>query len=348
MTEHNKMLNSALKLYETGKSNYTKDKTLARKCFMLSLETLTKLKGNNIDLDIIQTTEIDCIKMLNNTENIFDLVSKNKIDIIKDIKNINFREINSKGNTILHHAIDVGDTGIIKELLKKSILIDSVNGNGHTLLEYACLKKDPNIIHFLATHGANIEKHLFFRKGDSKYYLNKCDIDIAILLKLVVSNTLKPRITSIDKTIFNQFDFLEKYINPSELIGLDKFTMKDLINGLNYMFYNKPVSTTFKQIILEEIETYEQLKTHKLCNYNIIDILLSNMIPFINYPFNISSNFILKNEIKYLIKHIIKTNKKDFKNILLLKLFDIYIQNNLFPEDYIGIIVFNILYKIKL
>ena len=47
------------------------------------------------------------------------------------------------------------------------------------------------------------------------------------------------------------------------------------------------------------------------------------------------------------MKNILRYNKKDFKNILMTKLFDYYIQTGLFPEDYIGIIVYNILSKIN-
>ena len=353
----NDMLNNALKLYETGKKNYTKDIKLAKRCFTLSLETLNKLKNTkNIGEyeSLIQITEDECNKMLlhsKNSENIFDLISKNDINTIRNINNINFREINSIGNTILHHAIDVGDTGIIKELLKKGGMIDTVNGNGHTLLEYSCLKNDPNIIYFLTNHGANIEKHLFFRKGNNKYYLNRCDIDIAILLKLITSNSLKSdNITSnnITSNTNSQFSFLEKYFNVNELLGLDKFTIKDMIIGLDYMFKNKTTGATYKQIIIDELDSYENYNKINACKYNKVDIILTNLVPFINYPFNISSIFLIKNEIKYLIKNILKINKKDFKNLLLSKLFDIYVQTNLFPEDYIGIIVFNILSKIKL
>jgi hypothetical protein len=59
-----------------------------------------------------------------------------------------------------------------------------------------------------------------------------------------------------------------------------------------------------------------------------------------------ASIFLLKNEIKYLIKNILKNNKT-FKDELMEKLFDIYIKPNLFQEDYIGIIVYNILSKIE-
>ncbi len=47
------------------------------------------------------------------------------------------------------------------------------------------------------------------------------------------------------------------------------------------------------------------------------------------------------------MNYILKNNKKEFKNILMIKLFENYIQTGLFPEDYIGIIIYNILSKIN-
>jgi hypothetical protein len=326
------ILENAMKLYNAGKEQYNTDKKLATKCIELSLDKLNKIKNTKFGSyykDMIQTTEVDCQRLL--TENIFKFIDINDLNKIKELTNINFREINSNGNTVLHHAIDVGDTGIIKELLKKGGLIDSVNGHGHTLLEYACLKKDPNIINFLVLHGASMEKHLFFRKGNTKYYLNKSDIDMAILLKLIISKSFK-------STIYTKFDFLEKYFSLSDLIGLDKFTIKDLLCGLHAMFDNKDSYDVYKTIIIEELDNYETMKKVS-CPYNKIDIVLLNIIPFINYPFNISSMFLLKNEIKYLINNILndenKSHEKEFKNLLLSRLFECYIQTNLFQEDYI-------------
>ena len=195
------------------------------------------------------------------------------------------------------------------------------------------------MISFLLQHGANMQKHLFFRKGEAKYYLNKSDIDIAILLKLVIVNSVSSKTDSQ-----YSFSFLDKYFSQNELIGLDKFTIRDLIAGLNNMFIGKESYKTYKTILIEELDNYEEYKQVR-CIHNKIDIVLTNMVPFINYPYNIASIFLLKNEIKYLMNNILNNNKKDFKNILMTKLFDTYIQNNLFTEDYIGTIVFNILSK---
>jgi hypothetical protein len=307
-----------------------------------------KLNPVNINITIANT-EAECIKYLTMPPNVFDLVTKNNLEAIKNIEHINFREINANGNTVLHHAIDVGDMGILKEMFKKGGMIDTVNGNGNTLLEYACLKKDPNIIAFMANHGANMQKHLFFRKGDNKFYLNKSDIDMAIMLKLIIINRLKVKNDTNEKSDYSSFIFLEKYFNLSELVGFDKFTIRDVLIGLHQMFNNKESYKSYSQIINEDLIEYENNKYDKInkCIYTKIDIVLSNIVPFINYPFNIASIFIVKNEIKYLMKNILRYNKKEFKNILMTKLFENYIQTGLFPEDYIGIIVYNILSKIN-
>ena len=345
MTEHN-TLENAIKLYQVGKDNYIKDEKLAKQCIMLSLEKLNNLKeskqSNNFK-HIIQTTEAECHKLLNSKEHfdIFKLITINDLSSIKNIELVNFREINSNGNTVIHHAIDIGDIGIMKELLKKGGYIDSVNGNGNTLLEYACIKGDPNIINFLVQHGANMAKHVLFRKGNKKYYLNKPDIDMAILLKLIVTN-------SFNHTSYIQFKFLEKYFNLTELIGLEKFTILDLLIGLENMFNKKESYNTYKLILIEELNNYDIHKSINNCIYNKIDIVLSNIVPFINYPFNVSSVFLIKNELKYCINNILKTHKENFKEILILNLFETYINTKLFPEDYIGIIIYNLLSKIKL
>ncbi len=350
------LLTKAMRYYNNGKKLYeANDKVKAKKLFEHSLNAISEFKRLNPDgltmNTVIQTTEVECMKYLNVPEsyNVFNLVSKNDLEAIKKIEHINFREIDGNGNTVLHHAIDVGDMGILKEMFKKGGMIDTVNGNGNTLLEYACLKKDPNIIEFMASHGANMQKHLFFRKGDNKFYLNKSDIDMAIMLKIIIVNRLKVNNSNL---CYTSFEFLEKYFNLNDLIGFDKYTIRDMLIGLHHMFNNKESYKSYSQILIEELDEFEGDKKDNKneinrCIYNKIDIVLSNMVPFINYPYNIASIFIVKNEIKYLMKNVLRYNKKDFKNILMTKLFEDYIQSGLFPEDYIGIIVYNILSKVS-
>ena len=185
----NQDLQNVLELYSNGKKNYNENSSKALYFFKQSMNEIKNIKKSyeNIedsDMSLLNSTEIECKKYLMKNINLFNIISKNNIELIKKIKKINFTEINKKGNTILHHCIDIGDTMILKELLKKGGCIDQINEDGNTLLEYACLKKDPNIINFLINHGADLKKHLYFRGKDKVLYLNKSDIDSAILLKV--------------------------------------------------------------------------------------------------------------------------------------------------------------------
>ena len=334
-------LEKAIRLCVHAKKNINNNEQKANKYFKKSLDILDNLKNIDDISHLVQTTEAECKK--NIKYNIFNNITESNLDKIKTYKKINFREINDEGNTVLHHAIKIGDVQIIKELLKKGGKIDQVNGNGHSLLEYACLKKDPNLINTLIQHGANMRKHLFFRKGGEKYYLNKCDIDLAIILKIIILKSFN----SIDE---EKFVFLKQYFNVDELVGIQNFTIKNIIVGLHNMFVNKSSYEHYKNIIITDLDDYNNYTNtnFKQCPYKKIDILLINLIPFINYPFNLACSFVLKNEIKLSIKNILKHNKKNYKNLLMNYLFDNYIKNKLFTQDYIGIIVYQIISKIKL
>ncbi len=321
----------------------TRSKTMDK---IKQLRKVLKLLRNNSNTDelknLLQLTEQEYNKTIN-IRNTFRLISRNDVETIKNINNINFKQLDEDGNTLLHHCIKIGDIEILTELLKKGGKIDSINGEGHTLLEYACLIQDPNIIKFLLLLGADIKKHIFFRKGNYNKYLFKEDIDLAIILKVLTLN-------SIYQKNYKKFSFLEKYFNINQFIGLEKYTIKNILLGLEKMFENKITYETYKNIIIEEIEDFElNIKNNiKNCYEDKVDILLFNLIPFINYPFNISSSFMLSNEIKFKINSIIKDNKKNYKNLILNYIFKNYIENNLFKEDYIGIIVYRILEKNKI
>lgn len=337
----NNDISKVLKLYNYVKNNDELDKKKSKEYYSKILKIINGLKPNNNN-EILITTEYEIKKILTNIKNedIFECINKNDIEKIKEMNNINFREINNEGNTVLHHAVKIGDCSILKILLKKGGNINQVNGNGNTLLEYACLCKDPNIIHFLILHGCNMQKHLFFRDGNMKQYLNKSDIDLAILLKILLVN-------SNNNTDYKNFKFLEKYFNLEELVGIEYYKIKDLLVGLNKLFNNKQAYYSFKNIIIEELDEFTQNMTKK-CNYQKIDVVLINLVPFINYPFNITSDFVFKNELKYVIKNLIKNNKNNYKKILINYIFDHYIKTNLVTQDYLGILLYQIISKNKL
>ena len=342
-------LENALKFYINGKKLIRKDKKKTLECYKKTLENINKFKLlqtdylDNEKLNILTATENDCKKYIENYNDLFSIISQNDIHKIKNLPKILnnnvFTELNNKGNTILHHCIDIGDNTILKELLKKGGNINQVNNNGHTLLEYACLKKDPNIINYLITLGANLKKHIYFRGRDKLLFLSRPDIDAAIILKVIITNSKISRSN-------NLFCFLEKYMSWNQLIGLENYTIKDLSYGLSHMFKNKKSYTHYKNIISEELELFTSSNLKK--SYDKIDIIIFNLIPFISFPFNISNNYIIKNELKYLIKKNIKKNPNNYKEMILNDIFDIYIKSDLYTEDFIGIIICQILNKLNI
>jgi hypothetical protein len=84
----------------------------------------------------------------------------------------------------------------------------------------------------------------------------------------------------LDKTDYASFAFLEKYINLNDLIGFDKYTVRDMLIGLHHMFNNKESYKSYSQIINEELMEFESNKTNEInkCIYTKIDIILLGVI----------------------------------------------------------------------
>ena len=81
-------LENALKYYLIGKKNINNDNIRSLECLKKSMENINNIKNNfkNINteqLSIINMTEADCKKILNNHDNVFDLITKNDLESIK-------------------------------------------------------------------------------------------------------------------------------------------------------------------------------------------------------------------------------------------------------------------------
>ena len=349
--DNKKIIKKGMKYYLKAKENLDKDKTISTLYFQKSLECFDKIKHENKYQKLILETETECnkfIKLSKNKKNIFDLIDEGDI---KSIKNVKLEDLDKKkdGLTPYHYAIKNGDLKSLKIFLKKTGKIDQVNDNGHTLLDYACLEKDPNAISFLIEHGGDMKKHLFFRK-ESKLFLNKSDIDLAILMKIILINFDES--TEIDKTKFI-LDYIDsdKSINIRNFDSSEYYTTNDLLKGLEILLSGLEDSKTdtYLSIVKEELEY--KLKNKLGCPDEKLDILLINLIPFINYKFNLSSKFLLSLEIKYLIKKLLRKkheNNLDLKKNLLNEVWKSYINNKLHKEDYIGIITNQWISKINL
>jgi ankyrin repeat protein len=111
---------------------------------------------------------------------LFDIIETGNIQKLKEYNygSIDFNIYNEQGLTPLHYAIEFGEISFLKQSFKLGACIDQTSKFGHTLLEFACLEKDPNMIHFLTTHGADMKKHLNFREG--KKYFNNGNINAGV------------------------------------------------------------------------------------------------------------------------------------------------------------------------
>jgi len=371
------IVKKCLKSYLVAKKYYNDDIDKSYQYFKQCKILLEQLKKNKkiIDDNILEETEIECNKYISNVilnyiekpitnintncENniLFDMIEEGNIDYLKKLKygDINFNIYNSQGLTPLHYATKYGDMTFIKHALKLGASIDQTNIYGNTLLEFACLEKDPNMINFLLEYGASMQKHLIFRES-KKYFNQGTHIDIILLEKYIMDFEL-------DTSYNNYLDWIFKYINKDYKIELEyadtnitiskeHILFESVINQLNKLLHslNDEYRNTYINIIKEELD-YELV--FKLgCPTNKIDIILYNLIPFINYNETFHLIWLISYEIKYLIFKIFKNkskiNFKELKNELLKLIYDIYIKDNIISEGLLQIIILQWISKINI
>jgi ankyrin repeat protein len=375
MDNVNELLKKYYKNYTEGKKTYNIDKEKSFDYFKDSLEILKILRdkySNKIKKHekLLEESETECHKYIsltiestiesehekNKNINIVDLIrelEKGELSLIKLAKygEINFN-VNIENETILHLAVKNGDTTFLKYAFRLGARIDTTNSFGNTLLEYACLQQDPNMINFLGEYGANMQKHLYFRSGDDKNINNNNPIDICILLKIVLSYLPNDKDDKkVSNKIYNKIKLLQNFININEKINLNDYIYKDLLIGLMYLLnkISEESALTYLNIISEELNFTISNKLG--CPKNKLELILTNLIPFIEYPYNLSIDWIITCELKYLIINLIKKKKKynsfDIKSELINLLWETYLKNNIIQEDYLGCLISQWIAKIK-
>ena len=293
-----------------------------------------------------------------NENNLFELIEIGDIIKFKNYKygDIDFNITNEFGLTSLHYAIKFGDTTFLKQAFKIGAGIDQTNKFGHTLLEYACLEKDPNMINFLTAYGADMKKHLLFREG-KKYFNKSNQIDIALLEKIILESNEKKNWQ------IKHLNFIFTYINLDEIIDIDyctssnstistnTITFKEFIKKLDAMIdnFDEDIKNTYINIIKEEL--LHDLIFKLGCPDKKIDIILYNLVPFIDLTPNLKLNWLISLEIKYLIlkilKNKVKINTRELKKELGELLYLSYIKPEIIPDGLIHTIVLQWIYKIK-
>jgi hypothetical protein len=269
---------------------------------------------------------------------------------------VDFNITNEYGLTPLHYAIRFGDTGFLRQSFKLGAGIDQTSKFGHTLLEYACLEKDPNMINFLSAYGADMKKHLDFREG-KKYFNNSQQIDIALIEKKVMESGENKKWT------IKYLEFVFNYIKPDECIDIDycdpsnstisigKISICDFIKKLDFMIHNFPKDSkdTFIEILKDELAS--QLSFKLGCPSKPLEIILYNLVPFMEINHNLKLNWLISLEVKFLILKILKNkiriNTKELKQELAELLYLSYIKPEIISEGLIQIIVLQWVYKIK-
>jgi hypothetical protein len=369
ISNENIQLRKCLKSYLTAKKYYDTDIDKSFEYFKQCKKILDDLKKNNIkngNIDnIIDETETECNKYITltiqttlekpidksvNTENneLFQIIETGDITKLKKYKygEINFNIYNENNCSLLHSAINFGDTNIIKQSLILGAHIDQTDKNGHTLFELACLEKDPNIISFLEFHGADMLKHLEFRE-DKKYFNKGNQLDIILIHK---------KILDIKETKSNNYlDWVYSYIKKDTILDIayinrDPIIFEDLIKKINILLDGLSIDSrnTYISIIKEELNY--NLSSKLGCPDSKLEILLYNLTPFMEYG-NLKLSWLLSLEVKFMILYIIKNKvnikTKELKNELIKHIYNSYIKSKIVNEGLMEIIVIQWLNKIK-
>jgi len=335
----------------------------------INIDTIHDLElenTNNINL-VIQFIKNYCKRIINEqfennlyidnkliSNNIFTPVEEGNLDGISITESYNnFKIYNDEGLTPLHVCIKNGDTSILKRFLKSGESIDLNNKNGHTLLEYACELKDPNLISFLITHGSNPKKHILFRENikDCKMLTN--DIDLANIIKIclqkgaLIKNENQIRKSSDIKDKFKKLCL--KNISEDYHVGLGDLTFKIFYNFFEDTVFSLDEDTMKSYIDIIEEEFNYSLMNKLGCPNNKFEVLMINLVPFIEYDYSISTKFVILNELIYTIKYIFDKNNmkvdKKFNEKLLNKVWKEY--KEIISFDFIGTNLSLLLTKMK-
>lgn len=379
-------ITKCLKSFLTGKNKIDNDNDKAFEYFKQCITILDDIKKQKIKItdeykNILEETEIECSKLLNETiektfnksiertlnkiikknnkynktdniefnKELFEIIDTGDINKLKlyNFENINLETFNQQGLTPLHYAIRFGDTTFLKHAFVLGGYIDQTSKLGHTLLEFACLENDPNMILFLQNYGADMKKHMAFREG-KKYDNTGNQIDTLLLQRIILENNNNNNSIKYLNFIFNYINKDEKLdikYNGGEYIKIEQLILK--LDNLIDTFDND-FRETYIGILKEEL--HFELLNKLCCPSNKIEIILYNLVPFINYD-NLNYRWLICLEIKLLIIKILKNKSKininEFKHELRLILYDNYIKNNIIAPGLLQTIVKQLLNKIN-
>jgi len=321
----NNKIKKCIKSYLCGMKHKKNDKNKALEYFNKTFMILKDIEPTDTNKEmLLEIYNNTCKYILKLKENLFKLIDKGDLNNIRKYYNENdFYSYNDEGLTSLHYAIKCGDTLFLKYAFSLGANIDTPDKkNGHTLLEYACLIGDPNMINFLILNGANIKKHHEFR-NNIKYYNQNKQIDYSLIMKYIIVNNTK-------ETNEQSLSFVFNYINPTDKIGLDNIEVKELIMYIEDLLLKIPVVAKKNFIIILKDELHYDLVNNIYCPSNKIEIILYYLVPFLtDYPFNLSLKWLVNLELKYI--HTKLNDKENLMNTIQYQ----YIDTGLLTNNFI-------------
>ena len=124
--------------------------------------------------------------MIENFEANESLEFENKLNILLEV-GVETKDLNSKGETIFHLAIEKNNTSLLEKFINIGLDINKADKNGMTPLHCAAMKaKNLEIVEFLIQHGGDKKAKTNF--GETAYdlaleneILNKTNANIKIL-----------------------------------------------------------------------------------------------------------------------------------------------------------------------
>jgi hypothetical protein len=258
-----------------------------------------------------------------------DLCSMSKIN-----KSYNFIK-----SDLLHKCIYYGDTTILYYLLINGGKIDQTL-SGKTLFEYAYKLKDESMIDYLINIRDFPEKITLLRDLDITDDYVGNDMDIAIAQKIILDQAKRLE----ENHVMVYLDFVKNSVNNEYITYLKNIPFDVFLNAIDCLISNisKRRRNEYISILSEEINY--AIENRIDCPDSIVSVIIYNLIPFIKYQYNITSEWLLL----YEFKMVIFNNKNvSLKNLIDILKFKYYTINKIIRPKYIEILFSKLLNEIS-
>ena len=302
--------------------------------YKLSYEILSDILNREQQYNVLSQKQIDKLFLEISIGDISSFTKTTSYDYN------NFNYYNDSGLTPMHYCIKCGDINFLHKLIEYGASIDICNKDSHNLLEYSCINEDPNFTDFLLKYNEDISKTICLRKF-REYSNRNYNIDTTLVQIYIINYFVKEHKIKYIQWILDILPNNLKLYKNNEIISSHKF-VSSLDNLLNVIKTDS--RNSYLKIIKEELSY--PLKINLGCPFDIMEILLYNIIPFICYEHNYTPDWLLNLEIKIILLKFIKDDILTYKNNLREYLIEKYINSKILNKQYLKLILlkwFNIL-----